>query len=50
MSNIVNNPDTVHPLELHANLDDNLDELLPLASPTDNEHHLNLGRNHNNNK
>ena len=50
MSDIVNNQDTVHPLELHAKSDDDLDELLPLASPTDDEYHLNLGRNHNNNR
>ena len=50
MSYIVNNPDTNHPLEYHAKSDNNLDELLPLASPNDDKYHLNLGWNHNNNK
>ena len=50
MSDIVNNSVTNYPLELHAKADDNLDELLPLALPTDDEYHLNLGRNHNNDK
>ena len=50
MSDIVNNPDAVHPLELHAKSDNDLDELLPLASPTDDKYHLDLGQNHNNNR
>ena len=45
-SNIVNNPDANYSLELHAKADNNLDELLPLELPTDNEYHLNLGEKH----